>query len=262
MTLPLLLSTGLVGLLIGSFLNVVIHRLPRQQSVVSPPSSCPACGHRIRPWENIPVLSYLFLRGKCAGCATGISWRYPAVELFTAGMTAFTALQLGWTWALLPGLLLTWALIALTFIDLDTQLLPDAITKPGIVLGIIVNSGAYLLGHPLFASPLESILGAIIGYGVLWLLAMAYLKYTGQHGMGFGDLKLLGMLGAWLGWTAVPMILFIAALLGGLIGIGLLLAGRGRHYAIPFGPYLALGGWLMLLWPKEIIQGYFSLLGG
>lgn len=254
---------GILGLLIGSFLNVVIHRLPRGLSVVSPPSACPACGRRVRALENIPVLSFLLLGGRCRGCAGRIGWRYPVVEALTGLLTAFSALQLGWGPQLLPGLLLLWALLALTFIDLDTQLLPDAITKPGMLLGLLLNTGVwYGLGQPLFASPLSSLLGLLLGYGSLWLLAMAYLKLTGKHGMGFGDLKLLGMLGAWLGWSAVPMILFIAALTGGLVGIALLAAGRGRHYAIPFGPYLALGGWLMLLWPQQIIHGYFSLLGG
>lgn len=262
---PLVLAVlaGILGLMIGSFLNVVIYRLPHGISVVSPPSNCPQCGYRIRPWENIPLLSYAALRGRCHGCHARIPWRYPLVEAFTGLVTAYSALQLGWGLTLLPGLLLVWALIALTFIDFDTQLLPDAITKPGMALGVLLNGAVGLgLHQTLFASPLSSLLGLIAGYGSLWLLAMGYLKLTGKHGMGFGDLKLLGMLGAWLGWPAVPMILFIAAILGGGVGIVLLAMGKGRHYAIPFGPYLALGGWLMLLWPQQIIHGYFALAGG
>ena len=259
---PLFLTMlGILGLLLGSFLNVVVHRLPQGESIVHPPSRCPQCEHRLRPWENIPVLSWLLLRGRCHDCGVRISFRYPALELLTAAVTVLVAWELGWELRLIPALLLSWALLALTVIDLETQLLPDRITKPGILLGLLLNATA--LVHPGLAlvGPPEAVAGVVLGYGSLWLLAVGYHRWSGRHGMGGGDLKLLAMIGAWLGWQAVFLTLFIAALSGGVVAMAYVLAGKGRDYAMPFGPYLALGGWLMLLWPQQIIAGYLHWLG-
>ncbi|PKY11901.1 prepilin peptidase [Acidithiobacillus marinus] len=259
---------GLFGLLIGSFLNVVVHRVPRRESIIRPASHCPHCGHVLRAWENIPVLSWLLLRGRCHDCGSPIAWRYPALELLTGLFSVVVAWQwaihhaMSLRWSLLPALLFTWILLALTMIDLETQLLPDRITKPGMLIGLLINASALLWSGLALTTAWNALLGIVLGYGSLWLLATAYLKMTGKHGMGGGDLKLLGLVGAWLGWQAVFLTLFIAAVSGGLVAVALLLGGKGRDYAIPFGPYLALGGWLMLLWPHEIVQGYLHLLGG
>ncbi|MDD2749122.1 A24 family peptidase [Acidithiobacillus sp.] len=252
---------GLFGLLIGSFLNVVVHRVPRRESIIRPSSHCPQCGHVLRAWENIPVLSWLLLRGRCHSCGSSISWRYPALELLTGIFSVVVAWQWGFRWSLIPALFFTWTLLALTLIDLETQLLPDRITKPGMLLGLLINASAFLGSGLALTTPLNALLGIVLGYGSLWLLATVYLKMTGRHGMGGGDLKLLGLIGAWLGWQAVFLTLFIAAISGGLVATVFLLRGKGRDYAIPFGPYLALGGWLMLLWPGDIIHAYLHLLG-
>jgi leader peptidase (prepilin peptidase)/N-methyltransferase len=251
----------LLGLLIGSFLNVVVHRVPRRESILHPASHCPQCGHVLRAWENIPVVSWLILRGRCHDCRASIAWRYPALELLTALFSLVVAWQWSFRWSLLPALIFTWALLALTLIDLETQLLPDRITKPGMLLGLLLNASALLGPGVALTTPLNALLGIVLGYGSLWLLATGYLKMTGKYGMGGGDLKLLGMIGAWLGWQAVFLTLFIAAISGGIVAMILLLSGKGRDYAIPFGPYLALGGWLMLLWPSTIIGGYLHFLG-
>ncbi len=243
---------GLFGLLTGSFLNVVVHRVPRRTSIAMPASHCPNCGHSLRAWENIPLLSWILLRGQCHACHQGISWRYPAIELLTGLLSAGVTLQWGFSWSLISALLFTWGLLALAVIDLETQLLPDRLTKPGIVFGLIINASAFLWPGLALTTPLDALLGVVIGYGSLWLLATAYLKITGRQGMGGGDLKLLGLIGAWLGWQAVFMAFMIAAISGGLVAIAYLLLGKGRDYAIPFGPYLALGGVLMLLWPQML----------
>lgn len=168
--------------------------------------------------------------------------------------------QVGLTLELLPALIFTWALLVLTLIDLETRLLPDRITKPGIVAGLLLNGSAVFWSGMALTSPLNALLGVIVGYGGLWLLSIGYHLATGRHGMGGGDLKLLGMIGAWLGWQAVFLTLFIAAVSGGLVAVIYRLRGKGRDYAMPFGPYLTLGGWLMLLWPRQIIHGYLHIL--
>lgn len=268
------------GLLVGSFLNVVILRLPRmleqewragarevleldtapstepRVSLVSPSSTCPHCGHRIRAWENIPVVSWLFLRGRCSQCDSSISIRYPVVELATGILSAIVAWQFGWGLELAAGLVLTWSLIALSGIDLDHQLLPDAITLPVLWLGL----GLSLI--PVFADPVSAIIGAMAGYLSLWLVYQAFRLITGKEGMGFGDFKLLAMLGAWLGWTALPVIILLSALVGAVVGIGMIvLLGRDRQLPIPFGPYLAGAGWLALLWQDELITYYLRWAG-
>jgi leader peptidase (prepilin peptidase)/N-methyltransferase len=267
-TVLLAATGGLLGLIVGSFLNVVAHRLPHRVSLVHPPSACPQCGHRIRAWENIPLLSYLLLRGRCRDCGSPIPLHYPATEAFTGAATAVAALAAGPGWILLPALLWTWLLIALARIDLDTQLLPDRLTLPLGFLGLLFSAAAlvtpvFVLGPgPAMPSPLGSVLGAALGYGVLFLAAWGYYLATGREGLGGGDLKLLGAMGAWIGPVAVPLALFLAAVLGSLVGgVLILLRGGSRHLAIPFGPFLAAGGWVLFFWKDTIIRWYFGLSG-
>jgi leader peptidase (prepilin peptidase)/N-methyltransferase len=262
------------GLLIGSFLNVVIHRLPRMMQMEwereardlldqpeetrstrydlwSPRSQCPQCERPIRAYENIPVLSFLLLRGRCPGCGGRISWQYPAVELLTAALFALTILHFGAGAAGLAALGLTAVLIAAAGIDARTTLLPDQLTLPLLWLGLVANY------FGLFTDLESAVLGAIGGYLSLWLVYHAFRLATGKEGMGYGDFKLLAALGAWLGWQALPMILLLASLVGALVGIALiLLRGRDRNIPIPFGPYLAAAGWLVLLWGDQLITVY------
>ncbi|MCC5859169.1 MAG: prepilin peptidase [Ectothiorhodospiraceae bacterium] len=270
----------LLGLLVGSFLNVVILRLPPllehgwleqaretlgQQDeppgepppgLVRPASRCPACGHRIRPWENIPVVSWLLLRGRCSSCGNAISVRYPLVELATGVLSAVVAWQFGWTPELAAGLVLTWLLIALSGIDFDTQLLPDSLTLPGLWLGLALSL------VPVFVDPAEAILGAMAGYLSLWVVYQGFRLATGKEGMGYGDFKLLALLGAWLGWSALPVIILLSALVGAVAGILMIVTlGRDRQLPIPFGPYLAGAGWLALLWEDTLVGAYLRWSG-
>lgn len=274
-TQPVLLVTVMVvmGLLCGSFLNVVIHRLPimmQQQweqscmelrgeeapapetfNLATPRSACPACGHKISALENIPILSYLFLRGKCSACATPISWRYPLVEALTGSLLGFAAWHFGATPQLFGAVILTLALIVLTFIDFDTQLLPDDITLPLLWLGLLLN-----VGHT-FTDLQSAVLGAIAGYLLLWSIYWLFKLLTGKEGMGYGDFKLLAALGAWFGWQLLPAVLLLASASGSLIGIGMIVFARhGRQVPIPFGPYLALGGLSALYLGKQLYQLY------
>jgi len=275
------IAAAALGLLVGSFLNVVIHRLPlmmertwRAQcqelldipaqpeddskpfNLVTPRSRCPHCGHAISAMENIPVISYLWLRGRCAGCGKSISPRYPLVELATALLSAVTAWHFGFGWEAGAALGLTWALIALSLIDFDHQLLPDDITLPFLWIGLLLS----LFG--LFADSTASIVGAAAGYLSLWSIYMLFKWATGKEGMGYGDFKLLAMLGAWMGWKALPVIILLSSVVGAAVGITLIiLRGRDRNIPIPFGPYLAAAGWLSLLWGHDIVHRYFSLLG-
>jgi leader peptidase (prepilin peptidase) / N-methyltransferase len=266
----------ILGLLVGSFLNVVIHRLPKilerewrtqcaelrgeipehhePYNLVVPPSTCPACDHRIRPWENIPLLSYLLLRGRCANCKTRISWRYPAVEALTGLLCGYAAWHFGFGLPLAGALILIWALIALAFIDLDTQLLPDNITQPLLWGGLLLNTMAVL-------TPLQSaVLGAAGGYLTLWAVYWLFKLATGKEGMGFGDFKLLAALGAWLGWKLLPFIILLSAAVGAVVGVLLIvLANRGRHIPIPFGPYLAIAGVAGLFWGNDLVGAYLTL---
>lgn len=271
----LLTSVGLLGLLVGSFLNVVIHRLPLMMErdwrgqcaefldqpehapaderfdLVQPRSRCPHCGHAITALENIPVASYLWLRGKCSGCGAGISPRYPIIELVTALLSVAVAWHFGFSWQTAAGLLLTWSLISLTMIDFDHQLLPDSITLPLLWIGLACS----LFG--LFTDSHAAIIGALAGYLSLWSVYWLFKKVTGKEGMGFGDFKLLAMLGAWMGWQALPVIILLSSAVGAVIGIGLiLLRGRDRNIPIPFGPYLAIAGWIAFLWGEQITSAY------
>ncbi len=268
----------ILGLLIGSFLNVVIHRLPlmmhrewQQQcyeligsdasetsplTLSTPRSRCPHCGHAISALENIPVISYLFLRGRCRDCQARISVRYPLIEALTGVLSALVAWYFGFSWICLGALLLTWALIALTFIDVDEQLLPDSITLPLLWLGLFFN----LFGS--FTTLQSAVIGAIAGYLSLWLVFHAFRLATGKEGMGFGDFKLLAALGAWLGWEFLPVIILLSSLVGAVVGISLiLLRQHHRNQPIPFGPYLAAAGWLALIWGDVINSGYLRWSG-
>ena len=267
------------GLLVGSFLNVVIYRLPlmmesrwrrdccellevaqeKQEAplnLATPNSHCPHCKAGIKPWQNIPVLSYLLLGGKCGSCAAPISVRYPLVEFVTGIMTLALAWHFDLSPALLGAILLTWALIALTMIDVDHQLLPDDITLPLMWLGLLFNLGAT------YVSLSDAVIGAMAGYLILWSIYWVFKLLTGKEGMGYGDFKLLAALGAWLGWQALPMIILLSSLVGACCGIALMIIKRrGKEIPIPFGPYLAMAGWIALLWGDVIMARYLGALG-
>jgi leader peptidase (prepilin peptidase)/N-methyltransferase len=268
----------LLGLLVGSFLNVVIVRLPVMMqrewesqcaelsdqpapeltafNLSTPRSRCPHCQHAITAIENIPIISYLFLRGKCRGCGAAISARYPVVEAITGILSFIVAWHFGISWACLGALLLTWSLIALTFIDLDHQLLPDKITLPLVWLGILFN----LFGQ--FTDLTSSVIGAIAGYLVLWSIYHLFRLITGKEGMGYGDFKLLAALGAWMGWQFLPMIVLLSSLVGAVVGISLvLLKNHQRDIPIPFGPYLAAAGWIALIWGDSLNRLYLGSVG-
>lgn len=276
----LLAAALLLGLLVGSFLNVVIHRLPVMlerrwrrdcaelhdtapvadeptYNLAVPASACPHCKAPIRAWQNIPLLSWLYLRGRCASCQGSISWRYPIIELLTGLAFATVAWRFGFTADAALGLLLTAFLIALAGIDFDTQLLPDALTLPLLWLGL----AASLWLGPAAAVPLpDAVLGAIVGYLSLWSVFHLFRLLTGKEGMGHGDFKLLAALGAWLGWQLLLPLILIAAASGAIIG-GLLIVfgGRGRDVPMPFGPFLAIAGWLMLVGGHELVDRYLAL---
>lgn len=287
-TLPLawqLAAAGLFGLIVGSFLNVVILRLPRRMHaefaaacaelegreppqaapagrwfgldyLMHPPSTCPECGHRIRAWENIPVLSWLILRARCSSCGTAISVRYPLIELASGLLSLAVAWRFGLGWETAALLVLVWGLLVLAMIDIDEQLLPDQITLPLLWLGLLVN----LHGH--FIGLQDAVIGAAAGYLSLWFVFQLFRLITGKEGMGYGDFKLLALFGAWLGWQMLPQIILVSSLVGALIG-SLLIALR-RHEGgkpIPFGPYLILGGLIALFWGEQINRAYLQFAG-
>lgn len=267
----------LTGLTVGSFLNVVIFRLPlilekewRQQchdflelkdkekteklSLSSPASSCPECQHKIRFWENIPVISYIILQGQCSSCGTKISIQYPAIEIITALFSLLIAIRFGVDWKTVAALFLTWSLISLTIIDFHTQLLPDNITLPLIWLGVVAN----IFG--LFTDLQSSVIGAIAGYLILWLVFHSFKLLTGKEGMGFGDFKLLAALGAWMGWQYLPQIIILSSLMGAVIGISMMVfLKHDKNTPIPFGPYLATAGWIALVWGEKINSSWLNI---
>lgn len=272
--------TVLFSLLVGSFLNVVIYRLPKmldydwrrecatlmgkderaiegpRMSLAQPPSHCRQCGHRVRALENIPLLSYLVLRGRCSACGARIGLRYPLVEAVTALLSVLVVWRFGIGWESAAALVLTWGLIALAVIDLDTQLLPDVITLPFLWLGLVLSLGDW------FADSHSAILGAALGYMCLWSIFHLFRLLTGKEGMGFGDFKLFALFGAWLGWQYLPQIILLSACAGALAGIVLILVrGRDSQIPIPFGPFLAVAGWVGLMWGEAINRAYLQWSG-
>jgi leader peptidase (prepilin peptidase) / N-methyltransferase len=289
MTLPELLEANeimfvtmaaLLGLVIGSFLNVVNHRLPimlqrewRAQcyeylqldadnsdatdaeqthttfNLMTPGSHCPACNASIKPWHNIPVISYLVLRGRCAYCGTAIHWQYPVLELCTAILSAIVAWHFGLQWSCLAALVFTWSLISLTVIDIKHQLLPDHITLPLLWLGLVLSVTGFGTG----VSAADAIIGAAAGYLLLWSVYWIFRLFTGREGMGYGDFKLLAALGAWLGWQQLISIVILSSLAGALVGIVLaIVAGRDKNIPMSFGPYLAAAGFIALIWGDNL----------
>ncbi len=280
---------GIIGLMVGSFLNVVIYRLPvmmqrgwRQEclaylqtldqavsgssntteaeveafNLVFPLSRCPSCNTPIKPYQNIPVVSYLFLKGKCANCGCAISLRYPIIEALTAITSIVVAWHFGYTSQAMFALLLTWSLIALTFIDIDHQLLPDSITLPLVWLGLCLSL------FDVFTDSHASIIGAVAGYMVLWSVYQLFKIVTGKEGMGYGDFKLLALFGAWLGWQFIPMIILLSSLVGAVVGLSMIvLVKRDHNIPIPFGPYLAAAGWIALLWGDDLNRLYLGTVG-
>ena len=269
------LTCTLFGLIVGSFLNVVIHRLPRMlehtwqsqcqelaghppaptepYNLLIPRSACPQCGHKITALENIPVLSYLVLRGRCSECKAKISPRYPIVELLAGVTGGFLAYHYGFGLIAVAAIVFTWALIALTFIDFDTQLLPDNITLPLLWLGLALNLGQT------FVPLSDAVIGAMAGYLSLWAVYWAFKLITGKEGMGYGDFKLLAAIGAWLGWKMLPVVILLSSMVGATVGILLILLARhGRNIPIPFGPYLAGGGFIALVWGDSLVKTYLG----
>jgi leader peptidase (prepilin peptidase) / N-methyltransferase len=283
-------SSLVLGLLVGSFLNVVIYRLPimldrewRAQcaelaagdaaatavapgapepfNLLVPRSACPACKTPIKALHNVPVVSWLLLRGRCAACGARVSARYPLVEALTGILSALVAWKFGFGWPALAALVFTWSFVALTFIDIDHQLLPDVVTLPLLWLGLLLSLWAPQAGGaPIPVDMRSSILGAVAGYLSLWSVYHVFRLLTGKEGMGYGDFKLLAAIGAWLGWQMLLPTILVSALVGAIIGIAaLMVQGKDRSTPIPFGPFLAAAGWLMLMFGHEIVSGYLSM---
>ncbi|WP_312944971.1 prepilin peptidase [Stutzerimonas kunmingensis] len=274
--LAFVLSAALLGLLIGSFLNVLIYRLPimmqrewRAQALeylecppepvrerfnlLLPSSRCPHCDHQIRAWENIPLVSWLALRGKCSSCRAPISGRYPLVELACGLLSGYVAWHFGFTWQAGAMLLLTWGLVAMSMIDIDYQLLPDSLVLPLLWLGLILSN------FGLFVSLESALWGAVAGYLSLWSVYWLFKLVTGKEGMGYGDFKLLAMLGAWGGWQVLPLTILLSSVVGAVLGTILLRVQRAESGTpIPFGPYLAIAGWIALLWGDRITESYLQ----
>ena len=273
----LTLAAALLGLVVGSFLNVVIHRLPRMMergwmlecaelrgetpppaeklTLATPRSRCPQCGHGITALENIPILSYLVLGGRCSACRTRISPRYPLIEALSGLLSGYAAWRFGASWAGAGALLFIWGMIALTFIDLDTQLLPDSITLTLLWAGLLLNLGGT------FVELKAAVIGAAAGYLSLWAVYWVFKLATGKEGMGYGDFKLLAVIGAWLGWQMLPLTILASSMVGAAVGISLIVFARhGRNIPIPFGPYLAAAGIIALFWGKPLTQQYLGML--
>jgi leader peptidase (prepilin peptidase) / N-methyltransferase len=244
---------AVLGLAVGSFLNVCIHRLPRGQSPNSPPSRCPQCDYQLRWFDNIPVVSYAILGGRCRKCRTRISIRYPIIELVTMGLFVLHGVVFGWTALLVPRLVFACAMVVLFAIDLEHQLLPNVITLPGIVVGLIASS-------VLPPGIIDALIGMLVGGGVLWLIGEAYFRYSGQEGMGGGDVKMLALIGAFLGWKLVLVTLVLSSVLGSIIGM-IVIAMRkgGMKYALPYGTFLALGALVASLAGEAIVEWYVGL---
>jgi len=245
----------LFGLAVGSFLNVCIYRIPLKKSIVNPPSSCPQCGSRIRWYDNIPLFSYLLLLGRCRHCHTRISLRYPLVEFVVGLLSVVLFIRSGPTLQYLFLFLFTAALVAIAFIDLDHKIIPDVISLPGILVGL-----AFSFFPSAGNSPVEALIGAVGGAAFLLLVGMAFEKATGREGMGGGDVKLLGMIGAWMGWKALPFIILLSSFTGAVIGgLSLAVSRQGMRSRIPFGPFLALGALIFLFFGDEIVLWFYRL---
>jgi leader peptidase (prepilin peptidase)/N-methyltransferase len=281
-----IVAAFIIALLIGSFLNVVIYRLPlmmerswREQceelaaspapdlpegrfDLIAPQSRCPNCGHQITAMQNIPVISYLALRGKCAGCGNKISARYPAIETVTAILTAVVAWRFGFGWESAAAIGMTWTLVAISMIDIDTQYIYDNVVLPLLWAGLALSLFHPLEGaETLFIDPKSAIVGALAGYLSLWSVYHLFRLLTGKEGMGYGDFKLLGALGAWLGWKALPLIILMSAVVGAVSGILMIvLKLQDRSKPIPFGPYLAAAGWIAMLWGDAIVAWYLDYM--
>lgn len=270
-------TCAVLGLFIGSFLNVVIYRLPVMMerewqteaanlrgeepteqprfNLATPRSRCPHCGHGITAVENIPVVSYLLLRGRCRHCGGSISVRYPLIEALCAVLSGFTAFHFGYGIAAAGALVFVWSMIALSFIDLDTQLLPDSITLPLLWLGLLLNLSGTYTDLP------SAVIGAAAGYLSLWSVFWLFKLTTGKEGMGYGDFKLLAAVGAWLGWQILPLTILLSSVVGAVVGIALIVVRKhGREIPIPFGPYLAAAGLLALFWGSQLTSAYLGLL--
>jgi leader peptidase (prepilin peptidase)/N-methyltransferase len=242
------------GAVVGSFLNVCIYRLPEEKSVVFPPSACPNCGYQIRWYDNVPIFSFLLLRAKCRSCKTPISWRYPLVEALNGTLTLLLFMKYGPSLPFLALFIFCSSLVVITFIDLDHQIIPDEISLPGIVIGFIFSFFLPWSGW------LNSLSGILLGGGSLFLVAWGYEKLTGKEGMGGGDIKLLAMMGGFLGWRSVPFIIFAASLVGSVIGVStMLIQKKDGKLAIPFGPFLAFGAILYIFYGRQIITWYLSI---
>lgn len=254
--LPLYIFSFVFGAVIGSFLNVCIYRLPKGGSVVYPPSHCPACDYKIPFYDNIPLVSYLLLGGKCRSCRAHISLQYPLVELVTALLTLFLFMRFGFSLSFAVLFLFCAAMVVITFIDLEHQIIPDVISLPGIVLGLVFAFFIPQLGWQ------NSLLGILAGGGSLYLVATLYHLFTGKEGMGGGDIKLLAMMGAFFGWKAIPFIIFVSSLVGSVIGITVMLVQKkDAKLAIPFGPFLALGAILYIFYGRQVIHWYLHIGG-
>ena len=265
----------LVGLSVGSFLNVVIYRFPlmlendwksqcrelleleeKPQEIITlskPASTCPQCGHKIRAWENIPVISYLLLKGKCSECQSSISLQYPLIEILTGCLSLAVAIKFGVSWQTLFALILTWSLVSMSVIDIHKQILPDDITLPILWLGLLISI------YTIFTDPVSSIIGAAAGYMILWCVYQLFKLLTGKEGMGFGDFKLLALFGAWFGWELLPLVIILSSATGAIIGILMIVVKKHeKSTPIPFGPYLAIAGWISMMWGTQIMHWYLS----
>ena len=279
-----------VSLMVGSFLNVVIHRLPIMMerawregleefaettvdvesgnadsatdavkpaafNLAVPRSRCPSCGKEISAWQNIPIISYLVLGGKCANCKSPISKRYPIVEFVTMALSLIVAWQLGPTPQAALGIIVTWFFVSMTMIDVDHQLLPDSLTLPLMWIGLLVAL------YPVFTDLQSAVIGAAAGYMVLWLVYQLFKLFTGKEGMGYGDFKLLAAIGALLGWQALPVVILLSSLVGAVVGVTLIaITGRDKNIPMPFGPYLAAAGWIAMLWGDSLSNWYYGFL--
>lgn len=250
------------GACVGSFLNVCVTRIPQQASVVRPASHCQNCLAAIPFFDNIPLLSFLLLKGRCRACGVRIPFRYPVVEFVTAILALTLFLRFGFSWLFLGYSIFAGALVVVSFIDLEQRIVPNIVSLPGVVLGLVFSVLAWLLAITPFPTPLNSLLGVLLGGGMFWIVALVYEWLRGREGLGFGDVKLMAMIGAFLGWSGIPVTLFVGSLLGAVWGLGLMLVkGVDSKYALPFAPFLCTGALVDLLWGADLVTRYLTLMG-